>query len=150
MDEEMATLEQNGTWSLTTLPPGKKALTSKWVYRTKFKPAGTVARYKAQLVIRGFEQIKDKDYKHTFSPVAKLTTVRLFIALAIAKGWHLHQLDIDNTFLHGYIDEEVYLYPPAGYTRALPGQLCRLQRALYGLKQASRQWNLELTKFLIG
>ena len=150
MDQELAALEQNGTWLLISLPPGKKALNSKWVYKIQFKLDGTVARYKARLVIKGFEQIKDKDYKYTFSPVAKLTTVRLFIALATAKGWPLHQLDINNAFLHGYIDEEVYMHPPAGYTKALPGQVCRLQRSLYGLKQASRQWNLELTTFLTG
>ena len=86
MDQELHALETNGTWVLTTLPPKKKALTSKWVYKTKFKPDGSVERHKARLVIRGFEQIKDKDYKHTFSPVAKLTTVRFLIALATAKG----------------------------------------------------------------
>jgi len=80
MHQELTALEQNGTWVLTSLPLGQRALTSKWVYKIKFKPDGTVARYKARLVIRGFEQVKDKDYKHTFSPVAKLTTVRLFIA----------------------------------------------------------------------
>ena len=77
----------------------------------------------------------------------KLTIIRLFIALAIAKSWHLHQLDINNAFLHGFIDEEVYMIPPEGYTTARPGQVCKL-RSLYGLKQASRQCNLELTKFL--
>jgi len=100
------------------------------------------------LVIRGFEQVKDKDYKHTFSPVAKLTTVRVLIALATAKQWLLHQLDINNAFLHGYIDEEVFMVPPQEYTKVTPDQVCRLQRSLYGLKHASRQWNLELTKFL--
>jgi len=149
MDQELTALEQNGTWTLTSLPPGKRALTSKWVYRVKFRPDGSVERYKARLVIRGFEQIKDKDYKHTFSPVAKLTTVRVFIALASAKGWLMHQLDINNAFLHGFIDEEVHVQPPEGYTKASPGQVCKLQRSLYGLKQASRQWNLELTKFLL-
>jgi len=69
MDQELHALEQNGTWVLTSLPSGKKALTSKWVYKTKFKPDGSVERHKARLVIRGFEQVKDKDYKHTFSPV---------------------------------------------------------------------------------
>ena len=97
---------------MTTLPHGKKALTSKWVYKTKYKPDGTVDRYKARLVIRGFEQVKDKEYKHTFFPVAKLTTIRLFIALATTRGWPLHQLDINNAFLHGFIDEEVYMLPP--------------------------------------
>jgi len=148
MDKELEALEANGTWRLTVLPPTARALTSKWVYRVKFRPDGSIERYKARLVIRGFQQIKDKDYKHTFSPVAKLTTVRIFISLATAKGWPLHQLDINNAFLHGFIDEEVYMYPPEGYHKAAPGQVCKLERSLYGLKQASRQWNLELTKFL--
>ena len=88
-------------------------------------------------MIRGFAQVKDKDYKHTFSPVPKLTTVRLFIALATAKDWPLYQLDINNAFLHGFIDEEVYMLPSQGYTKAKPGQVCKLIRSLYGLKQAS-------------
>jgi len=75
MTQELQALEANHTWHLNTLPPGKKALSSKWVYRTKYKDDGSVERYKARLVIRGFEQVKDKDYKHTFSPVAKLTSV---------------------------------------------------------------------------
>ena len=149
MEQELTTLEKNGTWILTSLPPGKKALSSKWVYKTKFRPDGSVERHKARLVIRGFEQVKDKDYKHTFSPVAKLTTVRVFIALATAKGWPLHQLDINNAFLHGFIDEEVYMQPPAGYKKASPTQVCKMQRSLYGLQQASRQWNLELTSFYL-
>jgi len=84
MQSELDALEKNHTWILTTLPPGKKALTSKWVYKTKYKPDGSVKRHKTRLVIRGFEQVKDKDYKHTFSPVAKLITIWVFIALATA------------------------------------------------------------------
>jgi len=80
--------------------------------------------------------------------VAKLTTVILLIALATAKQWPLHQLDINNAFLHGYLDEEVYMVPLAGYDKAHPGQVCRLKKSLYGLKQASQQWNIELSKFL--
>jgi len=100
-------------------------------------------------MVRGFEQVKDIDYKHTFSHVAKLTTIRLFIAIATTKQWPLHQLYINNAFLNGYLDEEVYMLPPQGYSLALPGQVCKLQRSLYGLKQASRQWNVEMTKFLL-
>jgi len=138
MEAELQALETNGTWSLTTLPPHTKPLSSKQVYRVKFRPDGSIERYKARLVIREFQQVKDKDYKHIFSPVAKLTTVRVFIALATARGWPLHQLDINNAFLHGFIDEDVYMLPPEGYTKALPGQVCKLERSLYGLKQASR------------
>lgn len=115
-------------------PPGKRALISKWVYKTKFRPDGSVERHKARLVIRGFEQVKDKDYKHTFSPVAKLTTMRVYIALATSKGWPLHQLDINNAFLHGFLDEEVYMQPPQGCDKAEAGQVCKWQRSLYGLK----------------
>ena len=123
MDQELTTLDANHTWVLTSLPHGKRALTSKWVFKTKYNPDGSVDRHKARLVIRGFEQIKDKDCKHTFSLLAKLTTVRLFVALATAKNWPLHQLDINNAFLHGYIDEEVYMLPPEGYNKALPSQV---------------------------
>ena len=85
MKHELDALEQNHTWILTSLPPSKKALTSKWVYKTKYKPDGLVERYKARLVIRGFEQVKDKDYKHTFALVAKLTTVRLSLLWQLQK-----------------------------------------------------------------
>lgn len=75
--------------------------------------------------------------------------MRVLIALAAAKEWPLHQLDINNAFLHGYIDEDIYMKPPEGYLKAKPGQVCKLIRSLYGLKQASRQWNFEFTKFLV-
>ncbi|GKF23840.1 retrovirus-related pol polyprotein from transposon TNT 1-94, partial [Tanacetum coccineum] len=139
MEAELAALERNQTWTVTTLPTGHKPITSKWVFKTKYKPDGLVERLKARLVVRGFNQKEGLDYKHTFSPVAKLATVRVLIAIATAKQWPLHQLDINNAFLHGYIDEEIYMLPPEGYTKASPGQVCKLNRSLYGLKQASRQ-----------
>jgi len=147
MGEEIATLEANRTWDITNLPPGKRAIGSKWVYKIKLKPDGTIERFKARFVVRGFNQIKDKDYKHTFSPVTKLPTVRVLIALATTKGWPLHQLDIHNAFLHGNLDEELYITPPEGYRKA-QGKVCKLNKSLYGLKQASRQWNKEFTQFL--
>ncbi|GKC53963.1 retrovirus-related pol polyprotein from transposon TNT 1-94 [Tanacetum coccineum] len=78
------------------------------------------------MVVKGFNQKEGLDYKHTFSPVAKLATIRVIIALAIAKGWPLHQLDVNKAFIHGYIDEELYMLPPEGYTKAKPGQVCKL------------------------
>ena len=85
MNQELNALQANHTWVLTPLPSCKKVLSSKWVYKTKYKAEGSVERHKARLVIIGFQQVKDKDYKHTFSPVAKLTAVRVFIALPTAK-----------------------------------------------------------------
>jgi len=146
MDKEVAALEANDTWELTNLLKGKKEISSKWIFKIKFRPDGTIERYKARFVVRGFHQVKDKDYKHTFSPVAKLSTVRILVALATQKKWPLHQLDINNAFLHGFLDEEVYIMPPEGYSQAA-GKGCKLKRSLYGLKQASRQWNKEFTKF---
>lgn len=149
MDLELTALEKNHTWILTDLPSDKKAIGSKWVFKLKHKPDGSIERYKARLVAKGYNQVKEKDYKHTFSPVTKFTTVRGLLALATIKQWPVHQLDINNTFLHGFLDEEIYMSPPEGYDRAKPGQVCLLKRSLYGLKQASRQWNVEHTKFLV-
>ncbi|KAL9245201.1 hypothetical protein vseg_018879 [Gypsophila vaccaria] len=148
MDTELQALDSNNTWELTTLPVGMRAIGSKWVYKIKHRADGSVERFKARLVAKGYNQVQDKDYKHTFSPVAKFATVRVLLALASIRQWPIYQLDINNAFLHGYLDEEVYMQPPEGYTKALPGQVCKLKRSLYGLKQASRQWNIELTKHL--
>ena len=112
MDKELHALEINDTWECTSLPEYKKAISSKWVYKIKYLPNGAVDKYKARLVIRGFDQKEGMDYKHTFSPVAKAATVRVLIAIATAKGWPLHQLDVNNAFLHGYVEEEIYMKPP--------------------------------------
>ncbi|KAL0283336.1 UNVERIFIED_CONTAM: Retrovirus-related Pol polyprotein from transposon RE2 [Sesamum angustifolium] len=145
MNEELTALDKNETWELASLPPGKKAIGCKWVFKVKLHPDGSVHRYKARLVAKGYNQVEGIDYFDSFSPVAKSVTVRVFMAVAVAKGWPLWQLDVNNAFLHGHLDEEVYMVPPEGYTCAIPGRFCRLKRSLYGLKQASRQWNIELT-----
>ena len=91
---------------------------------------------------KGFKQRSSLDYEDTFSPVVKPTTIRLLLSLDVAKGCSLHQLDVQNAFLHGVLEEEVYMRQPPGFVDpALPHHLCRLVKALYGLKQAPRAWH---------
>ncbi|KAK2366753.1 putative mitochondrial protein [Trifolium repens] len=149
MDQEILALEQNHTWKLTDLPHGKHPIGCKWIYKVKYKSDGSIERYKARLVAKGFTQQEGLDYFDTFSLVVKMTTVRLVLALAAAKGWHLHQLDVNNAFLHGDLHEEVYMTVPPGFKTSHPNQVCKLLKSLYGLKQASRQWNFKLTSALL-
>jgi hypothetical protein len=101
MDEDMAALDVNATWELVALPKDKKAIGCKWVYKVKHNAYGSVSRYKARLVAKGYAQMHGINYEETYSLVAKMTTVRVIIAMATVKGWSLHQMDVKNVFLHG-------------------------------------------------
>jgi hypothetical protein len=101
MDEEMAMLDANATWELVALPKDKKAIGCKWVYKVKHNADGSMNRYKAKLVAKGYAQTYGIDYEETYSPIAKMKTVRAIIVMAAAKGWSLHQMDVNNVFFHG-------------------------------------------------
>ena len=148
MKEEIQALEDNGTWTLEPLPPGKRALGSQWVYRTKFKSNGDIERLKSRLVVLGNHQQEGIDYNETFAPVAKMTTVRAFLAIAASKNWELHQMDVYNAFLHGDLNEEVYMKLPPGFETSDNSLVCRLRKSLYGLKQAPRCWFAKLASAL--
>ena len=148
MQQELAALKANGTWSLQPLPPGKKSVGCKWVYKIKFKPDGIVERYKARLVVKGYNQIEGFDYRETFALVAKLVTVRLLLAMASTQHWLLHHLDVNNAFLHRDLDDNVYMSLPPGFGRKGETRVYKLHKSLYGLKQASRQWFIKLSTAL--
>jgi histone deacetylase 1/2 len=115
MDEKMAVLDVNATWELVALPKDKKAIGCKWVYKIKHNADGSVSRYKARLVAKGYAQSYGMDYEETYSPVAKMTTVRAIIVMAATKGWSLNEMDVKNVFLHGHLQEEVYMEQPPSY-----------------------------------
>ncbi|EOX99943.1 Cysteine-rich RLK (RECEPTOR-like protein kinase) 8 [Theobroma cacao] len=141
MVEEMVALDGNGTWDLVDLPAGKKAIGCKWVFAVKVNSDGSVARLKGRFVAKGYAQTYGVDYSDTFSPVAKLNSVRLFISMAATYDWPLHQLDIKNAFLHGDLQEEVYMEQPPGFVaQGECGKVCYLRKSLYGLKQSPRAW----------
>ncbi|RVW29613.1 Retrovirus-related Pol polyprotein from transposon TNT 1-94 [Vitis vinifera] len=141
MVDEMAALHSNGTWDLVVLPSGKSTIGCRWVYAVKVGPDGQVDRLKACLVAKGYTQVYGSDYGDTFSPVAKIASVRLLLSMAAMCSWPLYQLDIKNVFLHGDLAEEVYMEQPPGFVaQGESGLVCRLCRSLFGLKQSPRAW----------
>ena len=112
MKSEIDALQANGTWSLVSLPPHKRPIGCKWVYKVKLKADGTVERYKARLVAKGYSQVEGIDYQEIFSPTTKLTTLRCLLTVAATRNWFIHQLDVQNAFLHGDLHEVVYMEPP--------------------------------------
>jgi histone deacetylase 1/2 len=149
-DIEYNALMQNKTWHLVPRVKGRNIIDSKWVFKLKRKADGTLDKYKARLVAKGFKQRYEMDYEDTFSPVIKMSTIRAILSIAISKGWGLRQLDVQNAFLHGILEEEVYMRQPPGYEdKTRPNFVCKLDKALYGLKQAPHAWYARLSSKLI-
>jgi histone deacetylase 1/2 len=150
MDEEHTSLLHNKTWHLVPRPKGKNIIGSRWVFKIKRKADDSIDRYKARLVAKGHKQRYGIDYEDTFSPVVKAATIRLILSLAVSKDWCLRQLDVQNAFLHGILEEEVYMSQPPGYVdQKHPDYVCKLDKALYGLKQAPRAWYARLCGKLV-
>jgi hypothetical protein len=149
MEEEYAALLANHTWDLMPCPPGTNVVTDKWLFRHKLTSDGSLDRYKARWVLRGFTQRPGVDYDETFSPVVKFATVPIVLFLALSRDWAIHQLDVKNAFLHDTLTETVYCSQPTGFVdEARPNLVCRLNRSLYGLKQAPRTWYSRFTSYL--
>ena len=145
--EEVQALVKSGTWEITSIPEGKKAVGCKWIFSIKYNVDGSINRYKARLVTKVFTQSYGVDYEETFAPVAKLNFVRVILSLAANLDWPLHQLDIKNAFLNGELEEEVYMQiPPRLESPNTSNMVCKLHKSLYGLKQSPRAWFDRLTK----
>jgi hypothetical protein len=150
MKDEIASLLRNGTYQLTTLPPGRHAIGSKWVFKLKRDANGNIFKFKARLVIQGFAQKKGKDFHETFAPVARMTSNRLVVAIAALEDLQLYSIDVDNAYLNGQMDTQMFMKQPQGFIDPQhPSKVCELLKSLYGLKQAGNIWNATIHNYLI-
>ena len=151
MQEEIEALHKNKTWELMPLPAGRKPIGNKWVYKIKRNGDDQVERYRARLVVKGYAQKEGVDFNEIFSPVVRMTTVRVVLAMCATYDLHLEQLDVKTAFLHGNLEEEIYMLQPEGFKqKGKENLVCRLNKSLYGLKQAPRCWYKRFDSFIIG
>lgn len=139
VNSEYNSIMENNTWKLVPLPPGRKTISNCWLFRKKLNPDNSTAWFKARLVVRGFTQREGIDYFEIFSPVVKTSSVRTLLAIAAQGGFIVHQMDVQTAFLHGILEEEVYMDQPEGFVdKKRPMDVCQLLKTLYGLKQSAK------------
>jgi hypothetical protein len=140
VQSEMDSIMMNGTWEIVDRPYGCKPIGSKWVFKRKLRPDGTIERYKVRLVEKGYTQKEGEDFFDTYSPAAILTTIRVLLSLAVSHSLIVHQMDVKTAFFNGELEEEIYMDQPNGFVvKGHEGKVCRLLKSLYGLKQAPKQ-----------
>ena len=143
-EEEMEAHKLNGTWEVVKLPPGKRAIGSRWFMKVKHNADGSLDRYKARVVAKGYSQRPGFDFKETFAPTVRYSTIRTILAIAALEDLELRSVDISHAYLNGTLEEEIYMQQPEGFEVGGPEYVCRLWKSLYGLKQAGRVWNKTL------
>jgi hypothetical protein len=149
MMEEYNSIMKNDVWEVVPRHEGKSVVTSKWLYKLKHAADGSIEKYKARFMARGFSQVEGVDYDETFASVARYTSIRVVISIAAEMGWKIHQMDVKTIFLNGLIEEEVYIEQPLGFeVHGRKSYVCRLKKALYRLKQAPRAWYLRIDAYL--
>jgi hypothetical protein len=151
MSEEFATLQTSHTWTFCPQPSNKNIIINKWAFKVKQKADGTLDRFKARLVAKGFQQQDGIDYNDTFSPVVKSSTIMAILEFFVHFQWPTRQLDVSNAFLHGNLQEEVFMEQPHGFVDSqFPHHVYRLNKSIYCLKQASQAWFTKLANTLLG
>ncbi|KAD3336335.1 hypothetical protein E3N88_31854 [Mikania micrantha] len=146
---EIDSILQNHTWELVDLPPGCKPLGYRWIFKRKMKADGSIDKYKARLVIKGFRQKEGVDYFDTYSPVTRITSIRLVLTIAALRNLEVHQMDVKTAFLNGDLEEEIYMEQPEGFSApGQEGKVCKLVKSLYGLKQAPKQWHQKFDQMI--
>ena len=142
IQSEINSIPENHTWELLDLPPGCKPLSSKWVFKRKRKVDGSIDKYNARLVIKGYNQTEGLDYSDTYSPVTRINSIRMVLAIATLRNLEIHQMDVKTTILNGELDEEIYMEKPEGFSAlGQEKKVCKLVKSLYGLKQTPKQWH---------
>ena len=141
---------ENNTYELVELPKGRRALRNKWVYQIKTEDSSSKPLYKARLVVKGFGPEIGIDFEEIFSLVVKMSSIRVVLGLAAVQDMEIEQLDVKTTFLHGDLEEEIYMEQLEGFK--VPGKenlACRLTKSLYGLKQVPKQWHNKFDSFMV-
>ncbi|GJZ99349.1 retrotransposon protein, putative, ty1-copia subclass [Tanacetum coccineum] len=150
MEEEMSSLKKNHTWELVDQPPGQNLVSCKWLYKIKEGIRGVQKpRYKARLVARGFTQRAGIDYNEGFSPLVRHTSIRVILSLTACEDYELKQLDVKMAFLHGNLEETIYMRQPPGFEEGMGNKVCLLKKSLYGLKQSPRKWYKRFDVYMI-
>jgi hypothetical protein len=139
-------MEKHDVWDLVELPPGKRAIGCKWVFRTKYNADGSIAKLKARICAKGYSQVEGVDYDETYAPVARLSSLRLLLSIAASFNLEVYQMDVVTAFLLADLDDEIYMKPPPGIDAK--GLVCRLKKSLYGLKQAPHLFNEKMDRVL--
>ena len=152
LDSEYEQLIDANTWTLVPKSDAKNVISGKWVFKIKLKEDGTIDRYKARWVARGFSQKFEIDYTEIFAPVIRYSSVRLLLSLANALDLNIYGCDVSNAFARAEVDEDLYVQMPHGYeqyTETGKPFVCKLEKGLYGTKQAARLWNQKFRKHLL-
>jgi hypothetical protein len=151
MDEEMVGLDKNEAWDVVELSTGRNPICSKWVFKNKLNVEGKVDKYKAWLVAKGYSKVEGIVFGEILSLVAKLTSIRFIFSFFVAFDFEVEQMDVKTTFLHGDLEEEIYMKQPEGFVvKGKKELVCKLKNPLYGLKQSPRMWYQNFDPYMLG